>query len=332
MSRKITLIEGDGIGPEVVGAAKEILSILDPSIGFEEKLIGLRAIEECGAVLPDDTINSIKKNKVALKGPTTTPIGVGHKSANVSLRKALDLYACIRPVKTINGLENRFENIDLVIFRENTEGLYAGHEFELAPGMVIALRTITQNASKRIAKKAFLYAKEKNIKKVTAVHKANILKMSDGLFLNSIRKELESFSGIEYDECIVDALCMKLTMKPESFGVLILENMFGDIVSDLCAGLVGGLGVVPGANIGDEFAVFEAVHGTAPDIAGQDLANPTGILFSAAMMLDYLGKKVESHRLKSALYRVLEQKPLRTRDLGGSVGTKKFIQNVISLL
>lgn len=332
MTTKITIIEGDGIGPEVMNSAKEVLSFLDNSFIFEEELLGLKAIEKFGVTLPEKTLFSIKENKVALKGPTTTPVGTGHKSANVALRKALDLYACIRPVKTFFGIDCKFTSVDLVIFRENTEGLYAGLEFEVSPDVMVSLRTITKKASIRIAKKAFSFAKKNNRKKVYAIHKANILKLSDGLFLNCIRNIRKEFSDIEYEECIVDALCMKLAIAPERFDVLILENMFGDIVSDLCAGLVGGLGVVGGANIGDGIAVFEAVHGTAPDIAGLNLANPTGILLSLSMMLKHLDRHDLAKRLDLAIKEVLKEKTLRTKDLGGHASTKEFTKNIIRFL
>jgi isocitrate dehydrogenase (NAD+) len=282
--------------------------------------------------LPKSTLDSIRKNKVALKGPTTTPIASGHKSANVLLRRALDLYACIRPIKSIPGLKMRYSDIDLIVVRENTEGLYVGSEFLVQPGCVVSMRTITERASERIAKRAFSLAKGMGRSKITAAHKANILKLADGLFLSAIRRVAEENPSIVYNEAIIDALCMRLVMNPHDFDVIILENMFGDIVSDLCAGLVGGLGLVPGANLGDDCAVFEAVHGSAPDIAGLSIANPTAMIASAILMLQHLGEVDKALQIESALHAVLATKSLRTRDLGGPLGTLEFCRAVIERL
>lgn len=330
MTHSITLMYGDGIGPEVVQAAVDIIEASQLHVNWDIELLGLKALERENNPLPKATIESIKKNRVALKGPTTTPVGTGHKSANVLLRKTLDLYACIRPVKSIPGVKTRFDGVDLLIVRENTEGLYIGAEFEVQPGCVVALRTITERSSLRIAASAFQLAK--NRKKVTAVHKANILKLSDGLFLSCAERIAREFPSVAYEEAIIDALCMRLVIDPGQFDVLLLENMFGDIVSDLAAGLVGGLGLVPGANLNSEIAVFEAVHGTAPDIAGKDLANPTAMIQSAIMMLRHLNENAKASRIEDALFAVLKEKSLRTRDLGGELGTRAFTKEVIARL
>jgi isocitrate dehydrogenase (NAD+) len=266
----------------------------------------------------------VHRNKVALKGPVTTPIAEGFTSVNVGLRKALDLYANLRPVVNLPGVKSRFENVNLIIVRENTEDLYAGLEHEIIPGVVESLKIITEKASTRISEFAFDYAQKYGRKRVTAIHKANIMKLSDGLFLESTRKVSREHTSVTYDERIVDAVCMQLVMHPERFDVLLLPNLYGDIVSDLCAGLVGGLGVVPGANIGVDCAVFEAVHGSAPDIADQNLANPTALLLSALMMLDHIGEREAAARIRDALVRVLTDGTTRTRDLGGEASTTEF--------
>lgn len=332
MAYVVTLIEGDGIGPEVVGGAVAILNAAAVNIKFDEQLLGLRAIERSGTAVPQKTIDSIKANGIALKGPTTTPVGGGHKSANVTLRKELDLYSCIRPVKSVPGIETRFSGVDLVVIRENTEGLYAGHEIEVQPGCVVSLRTMTEKGCTRIANAAFAYARKHGRQKVTAVHKANILKLGDGLLLRCAENVRKEYPDIEYDEVIIDAFCMKLVSDPTRFDVFFMENMFGDIVSDLCAGLIGGLGLLPGANIGDKYAVFEAVHGSAPDIAGQNLANPTALIQSSILMLHHLGEHVAALRIEDALYKVLSEKDLRTKDLGGRSNTKEFIKHIIERL
>lgn len=332
MAYDVTLIEGDGIGPEVVRAAVEALLASGVKFRFHEHLLGLRAVEQLGVAVPKSTLDSIKRTGVALKGPTTTPIGGGHQSANVILRKELDLFACIRPAKSVPGVVTRFSNVDLVVIRENTEGLYSGQEIEIQPGCVISLRTITEKACKRIAREAFSYARRNGRRKVAAVHKANILKLGDGLLLACAEEVRKDFPDIEYEAIIIDAFCMKLVTDPTRFDVFFMENMFGDIVSDLCAGLIGGLGLAPGANIGENYAVFEAVHGSAPDIAGRDMANPTAMIQSAAMMLRHLGEETAADRVEKALYIVLSEKRLRTCDLGGEVGTKQFVKNIIDRL
>jgi isocitrate dehydrogenase (NAD+) len=332
MAHTATLIYGDGIGAEVVQSAVDIIEAARVNMSWDVQLLGEKAIQEKNTPLPSETLESIRKNKVALKGPTTTPIASGHVSANVSLRKNLDLYACIRPVKSIPGLEGKFNHVDLVVVRENTEGLYVGQEFEVSSGCVVSLRVITQKACLRIAHKAFSFAQSTGRSKVSAIHKANILKKADGLWLACMRQVAQEYPKIQYEEVIIDALCMKLVMNPQSFQVLVLENMFGDIVSDLCAGLVGGLGLVPGANLGDTCAVFEAVHGSAPDIALKNQANPTAMIQSALMMLRYLKEEEAAHKIEKALFSCLQEKTLRTKDLGGSLGTREFCQQLIARL
>ncbi|MCA9508619.1 MAG: isocitrate/isopropylmalate dehydrogenase family protein [Myxococcales bacterium] len=332
MSHSITLIRGDGIGPEVVGAAVDIIEAVGVKVDWDIQDLGVCALEKKGNATPKESFDSIIKNKVALKGPTTTPLGGGHRSANVALRKELDLYACIRPVKSIEGVASRFRDVDIVVVRENTEGLYVGQELEIQPGCIISLRTTTKKASMRIAQSAFKFSKTYGRSKITCVHKANILKQSDGLFLQCAERVAQENPHVIYEQAIIDALCMRLVIEPEKFDVLLLENMFGDIVSDLCAGLIGGLGLVPGANIGDECAVFEAVHGSAPDIAGKNIANPCAMIQSAVMMLRYLGEQEAALKIESALLGVLKQKHLKTKDLGGELGTKEFTQNVIESL
>ena len=320
----ITLIPGDGIGPEVTEAVLRIFVAAGVHVDWDRQDAGVIAFKRFGQSLPVELLDSVKRNKVALKGPVTTPIGEGFTSVNVGLRKALDLYANLRPVHNLPGVQSRFENVDLIIVRENTEDLYAGLEHEIVPGIVESLKIITERASTRIAKFAFEYARTYGRKRVTAIHKANIMKLSDGLFLESTRKVSHDYTDIGYDERIVDAACMHLVMHPERMDVLLLPNLYGDIVSDLCAGLVGGLGVVPGANIGQDAAVFEAVHGSAPDIADQNLANPTALLLSALLMLDYLKEREAAERIRAALTKVLIEGRVRTRDLGGTARTTEF--------
>ena len=329
MTHTITLIPGDGIGPEVTEAVVRILKASGVSIDWESHVAGVRAFERTGDALPVELIDSIRKNKVALKGPVTTPIGHGFTSVNVGLRKALDLYANLRPVWNLPGVEARFQGVDLVIVRENTEDLYAGLEHEVVPGVVESLKIITEKASSRIAHFAFKHAQRHGRRKVTSIHKANIMKQSDGLFIDCVRRAARDYIEIQYEERIVDAACMQLVMQPEQFDVLVLPNLYGDIVSDLCAGLVGGLGVVPGANIGVECAVFEAVHGSAPDIADQNLANPTALLLSGLLMLDHVGERQHARRIRDALGRVLEAGAVRTRDLGGTASTTEFTDAII---
>src|SRR6478752_435522 len=300
MTHTITLIPGDGIGPEVTEAVLRVLHAAGVAIDWDRHDAGVLAFERTGRALPAELLDSIRRNKVALKGPVTTPIAEGFTSVNVGLRKALDLYANLRPVSNLPGVQSRFTNVDIIIVRENTEDLYAGFEYARANGR----RT------------------------VTAIHKANIMKLSDGLFLESTRKVSKEFIDIAYDERIVDAVCMQLVMRPEKFDVLVLPNLYGDIVSDLCAGLVGGLGVVPGANIGKESAVFEAVHGSAPDIADKNLANPTALLLSALMMLEHIGEAAKAERIRAALGTVLVDGRVRTRDLGGQASTTEFTDAV----
>jgi isocitrate dehydrogenase (NAD+) len=328
MPHRVTLIPGDGIGPEVTDAVVRILNAPGLEFEWERHEAGETALRQHGETLPASLLDSIAANKVALKGPVTTPIGEGFTSVNVGLRKALGLYANLRPVANLPGVPARFSNVDLVIVRENTEDLYSGLEHEVVPGVVESLKIITAAASERIARFAFDYARSSSRRRVTAVHKANIMKLGDGLFLESTRKVSEGYADIQYDERIVDAACMQLVMKPEKFDVIVLPNLYGDIVSDLCAGLVGGLGVVPGANLGESTAVFEAVHGSAPDIAGQNVANPTALLLSAIMMLDHLGEREAARRVKNALVRVLEAGEVRTRDLGGTASTTAFADAV----
>jgi isocitrate dehydrogenase (NAD+) len=324
VTHRITLIAGDGIGPEVSEAVIRILKVAGVSIDWEPYDAGVLAFERHGTPLPIELLDAIRRNKVALKGPVTTPIGEGFTSVNVGLRKALELFANVRPVWTIKGVPSRYEAIDLVIVRENTEDLYSGLEHEVVPGVVESLKVITEVASRRIAEFAFTYARRNHRKRVTAVHKANIMKLGDGLFLRTVRTVARDYTDIAYDERIVDAACMQLVLNPNQFDVLVLPNLYGDIVSDLCAGLVGGLGVVPGANLGIGIAVFEAVHGSAPDIAGKNLANPTALLLSGLMMLRHLDEHAAADRIMTALNTVLAAGQVRTRDLGGSATTTEF--------
>jgi len=332
MTHTITLIPGDGIGPEVTDAVVRILKASGVAIDWEPHDTGLIAFERTGQPLPVALIDSIRRNKVALKGPVTTPIAEGFTSVNVGLRKALDLYSNLRPVWNLPGIDARFQGVDLVIVRENTEDLYAGLEHEVVPGVVESLKIITERASTRIAHFAFLHARRHHRQRVTAIHKANIMKLGDGLFLESARRVAREYADITYDERIVDAACMQLVMFPERFDVLLLPNLYGDIVSDLCAGLVGGLGVVGAANLGTEIGVFEAVHGSAPDIAGKNLANPTALLLSAVLMLRHIDEGVAADRIMQALGSVLTARRVRTKDLGGSASTTEFADAVAHAL
>ena len=332
MALVITLIPGDGIGPEVTEAVVRIFHVARLDIEWERYDAGVTAFKRFNQSLPAELLDSIRRTRVALKGPVTTPIAEGITSVNVGLRKALDLYANLRPVRNLPGVASRFSNVDLVIVRENTEDLYSGLEHEVVPGVIESLKIITERASTRIARFAFEYATANDRKRVTVVHKANIMKLGDGMFLESTRKVSRDHTSISYDERIVDAVCMQLVMFPERFDVLVLPNLYGDIVSDLCAGLVGGLGVVPGANLGIDNAVFEAVHGSAPDIANKNLANPTALLLSALMMLDYLGEQEASGRIRAALDRVLTEGSVRTRDLGGTASTTEFTDAICRTL
>ncbi|RPI51741.1 MAG: isocitrate/isopropylmalate dehydrogenase family protein [Acidobacteria bacterium] len=328
----ITLIAGDGIGPEVTAAVVAILEASGVVIKWERYDAGVLAVEKHGTPLPDDLIDSIRRNGVALKGPVTTPIGEGFTSVNVGLRKALDLYANLRPVANLPNVRSRFEDVDLVIVRENTEDLYSGLEHEVVPGVVESLKIITERASTRIAQFAFDYARRMKRRRVTAIHKANIMKLSDGLFIRCARTVAAGYPEIAYDEQIVDAACMNLVMRPEKFDMLLLPNLYGDIVSDLCAGLVGGLGVVGAANHGEHAAVFEAVHGSAPDIAGRNLANPTALLRSALLMLDHIGEGAAARRIDAALASVLSTPDRTTRDLGGQASTTEFTHAIVQAL
>jgi isocitrate dehydrogenase (NAD+) len=333
VTHRLTLVPGDGIGPEVTRAVLRVLEAAGFRAEWEEFSAGAAALQEHGTTLPEPLLESIRKNKVALKGPITTPIGEGFTSVNVGLRKALNLYANLRPVWNLPNVASRFQNVDLVIVRENTEDLYAGLEHVVVPGVVESLKIITEEASTKIARFAFAYARKHKRKRVTAVHKANIMKMSDGLFLECARNIARDYPEVQYDERIVDALCMHLVMHPEKLDVLVLPNLYGDIVSDLCAGLVGGLGVVPAANLGDGgVGVFEAVHGTAPDIAGHDKANPTALLLSAVLMLYHLDEDDKAQRIMQALWTALRDGSARTADLGGSATTTQFTDAIVRAL
>jgi isocitrate dehydrogenase (NAD+) len=330
MTHTITLIPGDGIGPEVASNVVRIIEASGAEITWETHYAGAQALEKFGSTLPQELLESIKRNKVALKGPVTTPIGKGFTSVNVGLRKTLDLYANLRPVRALPNVPCRYPELDLIVVRENTESLYSGIEHVVVPGVVESLKIITEKASTRIAKFAFEYARKEGRKKITAVHKANIMKLSDGLFLDCFRKVAVGYPEIEADDKIIDNACMQLVMRPEQFDIMLLENLYGDIVSDLCAGLVGGLGLVPGANIGELGAVFEAVHGSAPDIAGQGVANPTALLQSAILMLRYIGEREAATRIENAMLATFEEGKVRTRDIGGTAKTAEFADAIIS--
>jgi isocitrate dehydrogenase (NAD+) len=328
MTHRITLIPGDGIGPEVTEAVLRIIKVAGVSVDWDAHDAGLLALERHGTPLPVELLDSVRRTKVALKGPVTTPIGEGFTSVNVGLRRALDLFANVRPVWTIAGIPSRYEGIDLIIVRENTEDLYSGLEHEVVPGVVESLKVISEVASRRIAEFAFDHARKNGRKRVTAVHKANIMKLGDGLFLKCVRAVSRDNTDIIYDERIVDATCMHLVLNPHQFDLLVMPNLYGDIVSDLCAGLVGGLGVVPGANLGKDSAVFEAVHGSAPDIAGANLANPTALLLSALMMLRHIGEQDAADRIMTAVNTVLGKGEVRTRDLGGTAKTTEYTAEI----
>jgi isocitrate dehydrogenase (NAD+) len=329
---RVVLIPGDGIGPEVTDAAVRVLAAAGVRIDWERAEAGADVVAKHGTPLPDATLNAIRSAGVALKGPIATPIGGGFRSANVMLRQALELYACVRPVKSIPGLATRFERVDLILVRENTEGLYSGLEHRVAPGIVESLKVVTERACLRIAEYAFALAEREGRRAVAAVHKANIMKLSDGLFLECARRVAREHRGIEYSEIIVDNCAMQLVRDPTRFDVLLLENLYGDILSDLCAGLVGGLGVVPGSNVGEHCAVFEAVHGSAPDIAGKRVANPSALLLSAAMMLRHLGETRAAHAVEQGVYAALADPARRTPDLGGKSDLDRFTDGVIEHL
>ncbi len=334
MAHLITLIPGDGIGPEVADATVRALEATGVAIEWERVEAGARALAEYGQLIPDEVFASLEITRTGLKGPTATPIGGGHQSINVALRKKLGLYVNFRPVRMLPGLKTRYHDLplDMAIFRENTEDLYSGLEHEVIPGVVESLKIITENASMRIARAAFEYARREGRSKVSAIHKANIMKLSDGLFLKCCRETASHFPEIQYNELIVDNACMQLVMRPETFDLLVMPNLYGDIISDLAAGLVGGLGIVPGANLGDNYAIFEAVHGTAPDIAGKGLANPTALMQSAVLMLAHLGERDASSRLHNAIYQVYAEGAHLTGDVGGKASTAEFTEAVISHL
>lgn len=332
MTHRVALFSGDGIGPEVSAATVRIVEAAGAAIEWEPHVVGAQAADRSGTSLPDDAVDAVRRTGVALKGPVATPIGTGFESVNVRLRRKLDLYANVRPVRSLPGIPSPFSNVDLVIVRENTEGLYSGLEHEVVTGVVESLKVVTERASTRIARYAFEYARRHGRRKITTVHKANILKKSDGLFLECVRQVALGYPDVERDEKIVDNTCMQLVINPGQFDVLLTENLYGDIVSDLAAGLVGGLGVVPGSNIGDQAAVFEAVHGSAPDIAGKNKANPTALLLSACLMLDHLGDSAAALRIRNAIERVLREGTCLTADLGGSASTLQFTEAIIDRL
>jgi isocitrate dehydrogenase (NAD+) len=335
MRHKVTLLPGEGIGPEVSRATRQVLAAAGVQIDWDEidpRAEGTSSDAKGSAVLNQAAVDSVRRNGVALKGPMATAVAGGAPSVNVALRKTLDLYANLRPVRNLPGLASRFENVDVVIVRENTEDLYSGLEHEVVPGVVESLKIITEKASTRIARFAFEHAKREGRKKIHAIHKANIMKLSDGLFLKSVRAVATDYPEIEYQELIVDNACMQIVLNPRQFDVMLLPNLYGDVMSDLAAGLVGGLGVVPSGNIGDHGAIFEAVHGTAPDIAGKGLANPTALLLSSILMLDHLGERSAANRIEAALERVYSEGKHTTQDVGGSAGTARFTDAVIAAL
>jgi isocitrate dehydrogenase (NAD+) len=329
VKHKITLIPGDGIGPEVTKPTLEIIKATGVQVDWETHLAGAEALKRHGTTIPKPLMDSFEKNKVALKGPVTTPVGEGFASVNVELRQTFDLFANLRPVKNLPGVKARYQNVDLIVVRENTEGLYSGIEHEVVPGVMESLKIITEKASTRIARFAFDYARAHERKKVTAIHKANIMKLTDGLFLQCAKNLAGHYKQIELNDLIVDNACLQLVLDPTRLDVLLLENLYGDIVSDLAAGLVGGLGVVPGANLGDTHALFESVHGSAPDIKGKNIANPTAIILAAVMMLEHLGEAATGRRIYSSLEKVLTRGEVLTPDLGGAGTTKKFADAII---
>jgi isocitrate dehydrogenase (NAD+) len=332
MAHKITLIPGDGIGPEVTGAAVRILEATGLKFEWESVQAGAEAFEKYKEYIPKQLTESIERTRIGLKGPVTTPIGGGFASINVTLRKKFELYANFRPIRNLPGIPTRYPGVDLVIVRENTESLYAGLEHEVVPGVVESLKIITEKASTRIARFAFEYARKEKRKKVHAIHKANIMKLSDGLFLKCSRAVSKEYPEITYGEHIVDNTCMQLVMNPYQYDVLVMENLYGDIISDLCAAFVGGLGLVPGANLGAECAIFEAVHGSAPDIAGKNIANPTAVLQSAILMLRHIKQPEAADMVQGALNRVYRRKEKLTRDVGGTTGTREFANAVVQAL
>jgi len=332
MSHQVTLIPGDGIGPEVIDATVQILEATGIRFVWDRQEAGAGAVPRYGTALPDAVVNAVVKSRLALKGPLTTPVGGGFASPNVTLRKRLSLYANVRPARCLPGIVTPFPNVDIVVVRENSEDLYSGIEHVVVPGVVESLKIITEVASTRIARFAFEYTRANGRKKVTAVHKANIMKLSDGLFLECCRTVARSFPEIEYEEMIVDNTCMQLVTRPQRFDVMVMENLYGDIISDLVSGLVGGLGVTGSANIGEEAIVYEAVHGSAPDIAGKGLANPTAVLMSSVMMLRQLGEIDAAKRVEDAIFAVFTEHRWITRDLGGSANTEEFVRAVLGAM
>jgi isocitrate dehydrogenase (NAD+) len=328
----VVLISGDGIGPEVTAAAQAIVAAAGVKIAWVPAHAGLACAKRFGDPLPDETLELIRRHRVALKGPCTTPVGEGFRSINVRMRQALDLYASVRPVRTLPGVKVPFRQVDLIVVRENTEGLYSGLEHVVVPGVVESLRVVTRAAAERIVRFAFELARREGRQRVTFCHKADVLRLSDGLFLSSARTVADEFPFIEFQECRIDNLCMELALDPARFDVLVMENLFGDVISDLCAGLVGGLGLVPGANIGSRCAVFEAVHGSAPDIAGKGLANPIACVRSAALLLDHIGHRRAAGRIEEAILRTLERGRGLTRDLGGDGSTQTVTEQIIANL
>lgn len=339
MKHEVVLIEGDGIGPEIADAVRKVFHAAGAPIEWQKQYAGMSALERGTQVLPHETLEAMKHVRVALKGPCSTPIGKGFTSVNVSIRKTLNLYAALRPVRSLEGVKTRFDDVDLIVIRENTEGLYAGIENEVTEGVVASMKVATTKACHRIAHWAFRFATHRQRKKITCFHKANIMKMSDGLFIREARNVYhDDYPNIEYEECIIDAGCMKLVQDPKQFDILLLENLYGDVVSDLCAGLVGGLGVVPGANYGDDAACFEAVHGSAPDIAGKGVANPLAFIMSSVMMLNYLAddrRDPECTKAAAAIkagYDACLREGKKTRDLGGELNTAEFTDELIKRL
>src|SRR6476646_2505286 len=329
---QLVLIPGDGIGPEVTDATLKVVAAAGARIDWVVAPAGIDAANKLGDPLPESTLDLIRKHRVALKGPCTTPVGKGFRSINVRLRQGLDLYASVRPVQSLPGVKTPFENVDLVVVRENTEGLYAGLEHVVVPGVVESLRVITRPAAERIVRYAFELARNQGRSKVTSCHKAYVMRMSDGLFLKCAREVADAFPFIAFDEKPIDNVCLELVLDPTKFDVLVMENLFGDVISDLCAGLVGGLGVVPGANLGERYAVFEAVHGSAPDIAGKGLANPIAVIRSTALMLDHIGQRDAGKRIERAVQRTLTEGTGLTRDLGGDGTTATISERIIANL
>jgi isocitrate dehydrogenase (NAD+) len=332
MKRKITLIPGDGIGLEIMHAATEIIDAATDTIEWEENIAGFTAYEKCGELLPQETIESIERNKIAFKGPITTPVGKGFRSINVQLRQKFNLYSNVRPVKSYEGIDALYKDLDLVIVRENSEDLYMGIEYMAREDVAQSVKVITKGASERIADFAFKVAEKENRSKVTLTHKANIMKLSDGLFLESGRRVSKNYPDIKFEDVIVDAMSMKLVMKPQDYQVIVAPNLYGDILSDMAAGLVGGLGMAPSANIGEDTAIFEPVHGSAPDIAGMNIANPTAAILSGIMMLRHIGEDSAALKIENALKKTLKNKKLHTKDIGGSLSTTEFKDEVIKAM